>query len=256
MPQSKKKTSSDVSARRRKMQQKGRPWGYIVPAIIVLLVIVAVIYVQSRSSGPATTTPFGAHNWPFTCASGTESLFLHIHPWLRISIDGQNVVIPAAVGIQAPGYSGNIVISGSCYMPMHTHDSSGIIHIETTSDQNYTLADFFKLWAASYQYVIFNGSHLPIAFNSTDLFGLNTNSTYALTVLVDGKASTQFSSLVLNTLDYCDSNNSVSNSSPCYATVSQGHSSAGNPLWNGGQSAYPFGTGHTIQIEYGPKGTT
>ncbi len=249
MPQPKKK--DDVSARRRKMQQKGKiPWSYVVPVLVILLVIVGLIFIETRTTAADTTTATGTQAWPYACLSGT-SLFEHIHPWLRIWVDGANVTIPAAVGAQDPGYGGGQVISSSCYMPMHTHDSSGIIHIESTTNTNYTLANFFSIWNVSYAWVSIFGQHHPIEFNSTDIFGLSTNSTYSLKILVDGNSipTSQFNSLALNALDYCSAKNSASTSSPCNLTAS-----GSDPLWNGGQTTYPYGTNHTIIIEYGKTG--
>jgi hypothetical protein len=30
--------------------------------------------------------------------------------------------------------------------PLHTHDSSGIIHVESVVDRNYTLDEFLDIW--------------------------------------------------------------------------------------------------------------
>jgi hypothetical protein len=42
--------------------------------------------------------------------------------------------------------SGPFVASGSCFYWLHTHQTDGIIHIESPSQQTYTLGDFFDLW--------------------------------------------------------------------------------------------------------------
>jgi len=130
---------------------------------------------------------------------------------------------------------------------MHTHDASGIIHIESEIDMNYTLGDFFNIWNQTYSYSLINGIKHPIIFTSSDILGYTTNSSYKLVLLVDGKPSTltDYRKLVLNTLDYCNASDTQT-TSPCYATA------GGNPAWNGGASTYPYGTGHTIIIEYGP----
>jgi hypothetical protein len=52
------------------------------------------------------------------------------------------IVIPANVGID------NI-----CGKPLHTHDASGTIHVETDVNQNYTIGDFFLIWGK-----VFNSS--------------------------------------------------------------------------------------------------
>jgi hypothetical protein len=71
----------------------------------------------------------------FTPIPETATLAEHIHPLLTINIDGQNVPIPAGIGI---GPDGNL--------PIHTHDSSGIIHVESTKKLPFRLQDFFTIW--------------------------------------------------------------------------------------------------------------
>jgi uncharacterized membrane protein len=56
------KKSKDVSARRRRKQEKGKiPWTYVIPAIIIFAVIVGALYVSAKvgtssvSGGPGST---------------------------------------------------------------------------------------------------------------------------------------------------------------------------------------------------------
>ncbi len=251
-----KKKSQDMSARRRKMARKSKvPWGYIIPALIILVVIVGVVFIEYRTPTPPDPLP-PTNSWSnpvFPCL-GSESLTFHIHPWLRIVINGQNVSIPGAIGIENPaqgtGKDGRLVYGGganSCFEYTHTHDFSGIIHIESPTDSVYTLSQFFDVWAQTYQYEIFNGSHLPIVFNSTDILGYKVDSTHSLKLLVDGNESSAYGSLNLDQLDYCSLANSASSSSPCYDTA------GGDPAWSPG--AYPYGTGHTIVIVYASNAT-
>ncbi|MDA4111389.1 MAG: hypothetical protein OK439_02540 [Thaumarchaeota archaeon] len=228
-----KRPDRDVSARRRRMQEKGKiPWTLVAPAIIVLVIILGVIYAES-SKGPSTimTTSPGNYNFPFAC-EGQGSLYMHIHPWLRIVINGQNITVPADIGL-----------TSSCTEPVHTHDASGIIHIESETNSNFTLGDFFNIWGTTFANAVINNTKDPIVFNSTDILGFKTDKTHSLSLVVDGTESNAYGSLVLNTLDYCNAANSVAQSSPCYATAQ------GNPYF-GGPNGYQFGTGHTILIEY------
>src|SRR5262249_4784787 len=38
------------------------------------------------------------------------------------------------------------VVGGSCFSWLHTHDETGIIHIESPIQRTYTLGDFFDIW--------------------------------------------------------------------------------------------------------------
>jgi hypothetical protein len=262
------------------MQEKGKiPWGYIVPAIIILAVIVGVIYIQTRN-GTATSDvlpPYASQNYEavlgtnFACL-GTESLYLHIHPWLTITIDGKNVTLPSGIGIKDPAQvgtsSGEPVFGGgasTCFEPMHTHDDSGLIHIESPTNTNYTLGEFFTEWNLTYQYAIVNGAHEPIVFNQTDILGYKVNGSATLKLLVDGKtppvgdfngSSSNYGNLVLTLLDYCSSS-LPANSSPCYPTDASSSGAIGDPAWNSVTGfapavagGYPYGGNHTIVIEY------
>ncbi|HEY4036245.1 MAG TPA: hypothetical protein VGL94_19980 [Ktedonobacteraceae bacterium] len=64
-----------------------------------------------------------------------EQLAFHIHAHLSMYIDGQNVPLPAQIGI-----------TNTCYYWLHTHDTSGIIHMESPIQTTFTLGTFLQLW--------------------------------------------------------------------------------------------------------------
>ncbi len=68
------------------------------------------------------------------CQNG-EQLAYHVHAHLTILADGQPVVVPAQIGIPA-----------SCFYWLHTHDTTGAIHIEAPNPQAFTLGQFFDIW--------------------------------------------------------------------------------------------------------------
>lgn len=175
---------------------------------------------------------------------------MHIHPWLRIGINlgsgNITVPIPTAVGILDPQINNGIASGGSCLEPLHTHDASGIIHLEAPSTTTqYTLDNLFQIWKVTYDTVSVNGVSRPIVFNGTDIFGYKVDQTHTLSLLIDERQSTyqnstQYGSLVLNQFDYCSA--AMQSVPPCSPT-------AGGDPYYGGQP-YPFGTGHTIRIYY------
>lgn len=66
-----------------------------------------------------------------------EGAALHIHEHLDLYVKGRNVTVPALVGIdQAAGF----------LTELHTHDSSGIIHVESPTVRAFTLGQFFCEW--------------------------------------------------------------------------------------------------------------
>ena len=73
-----------------------------------------------------------------------EQLSYHIHAHLTIYIDGQNVPLVANTGIAPVGVTSNASVT--CYYWLHTHDASGVIHIESPTTRLYPLSDFFDIW--------------------------------------------------------------------------------------------------------------
>jgi hypothetical protein len=205
----------------------------LIPAVILLVLVAGIIaYDSSRAS-----------SFPFPCLEN-EGLVFHVHPWLRIIINGENLTIPAGIGIRDPVYQNGVAGSGSCFEPLHTHDSSGIIHIESITNRTYTLGDFFQVWKATYGYAMINGAKHPVIFNSTDIFGFKADASHKVVLLVDGKTSNSYQSLILNDLDYCS--NDSANVSPCFPTA------PGGPYYGG--LPYPYGIAHTVTVVYVSSG--
>ncbi|MDT7615231.1 MAG: hypothetical protein QOF00_2678 [Pseudonocardiales bacterium] len=85
-------------------------------------------------------------------ASGTtEQLSYHIHTHLQIYLNGQPRAVPYGIGVVAPlqleqTAAGPFVVGGTAFYWLHTHDSSGVIHIESPTRRVYRLGEFFDLW--------------------------------------------------------------------------------------------------------------
>jgi hypothetical protein len=75
-----------------------------------------------------------AVNLPALTAEGTA---LHIHQHIDLYINGAPVTVPAAIGVDA----GKTFIS-----PLHTHDNTQVIHVESATVQDFTLGQFFDVW--------------------------------------------------------------------------------------------------------------
>ena len=67
--------------------------------------------------------------------AGTERF--HIHALLHVYVDGILQPVPANIGIDEAKH-----IETS----LHTHDKTGIIHMEATHPHRFTLGDFFAVW--------------------------------------------------------------------------------------------------------------
>jgi hypothetical protein len=66
-----------------------------------------------------------------------EGQVLHIHQHLDLFAAGRRVTVPANIGIDA---------SGRYLAALHTHDSTGIMHVESPTAVSYTLGQFFGVW--------------------------------------------------------------------------------------------------------------
>lgn len=65
----------------------------------------------------------------------------HVHAVLRIYVEGQQVPIASQIGIDQ---------EESFLAPLHTHDSSGIIHMEATEPYPFKLSQFFTVWGVKF----------------------------------------------------------------------------------------------------------
>jgi hypothetical protein len=66
-----------------------------------------------------------------------EGQVLHIHQHLDIWVDGRKVTVPAQIGIDA---------GGGFISDLHTHETDGIMHVESPTQQTFTLGQFFAVW--------------------------------------------------------------------------------------------------------------
>jgi hypothetical protein len=81
-----------------------------------------------------------------SCQS-SEQLLFHIHAHLAVYVDGIQEIIPAGIGIGTPlEFEDGFVVGGSCFSWLHTHDETGVIHIESPIQRVYTLGNFFDIW--------------------------------------------------------------------------------------------------------------
>ena len=64
-----------------------------------------------------------------------EGLVMHTHANLQIFVHGKAETVPMNIGYM-----------GSVFEALHTHDTSGTIHMESSVARTFTLGDFFDVW--------------------------------------------------------------------------------------------------------------
>ena len=92
-------------------------------------------------------SPTGGHGQPIDGIQclGMEGTGLHIHSHLALFADGKQYQIPALLG-------GTPTPTGGCLYWIHTHDASGIVHVESPQviapqdGGEYTLGNLFDIW--------------------------------------------------------------------------------------------------------------
>ena len=115
-------------ARRRRRQRRWVWWGG--GGIIVLALIVAVVFASRANAAPTIDG--------IQCNT-SEGAATHIHQHLSIDIKGQPFAVPGGIGIDNTRAT-------PCLYWLHTHDASGVIHVESPTGDTYTLGNFFDIW--------------------------------------------------------------------------------------------------------------
>ena len=115
-------------------------------------------------------------------APQNEEIIMHIHPTIKIIIEGKSVTIPQNIGINAALYKSHDLdaygMKNQRMSPLHTHDSSGVIHVESTQVRTFTLGEFFDVWG--------------VTFTDSCIMDKCNDDIKTVKMFVDGQPSTEF----------------------------------------------------------------
>jgi hypothetical protein len=76
-----------------------------------------------------------------------NNLLMHEHVQLTLTIDDKSIMVPANIGIDPELHKNHSLdMYGPQKSPLHTHTTSGTIHVESKILTNYTLGDFLDVW--------------------------------------------------------------------------------------------------------------
>lgn len=162
--------------------------------IVIVVVAAAVIGVGIFLSVQDSKHPVDKDPWAdkstrdlaLTCLD-QEYTNQHIHPVLSITIDGAKQEIPANIGIESPKGDTSThdaaMQNAGCLNPLHTHDATGTIHVESPVARDYTLGDFFAVWGK--------------IFSKDQIFDSKVDDTHRIRFVVDGKDNSEFGGVVL-----------------------------------------------------------
>ena len=142
-----------------KKQPLDRRW-WIGGAALLALVVVGVAVAAIRSGGQAKPVQVAFEQLP-ALQSGPppwnngqgalqdhltalhldplaqEALAFHIHQHLDVYVNGEKVTVPPSTGIYGSSFITEI----------HTHQTDGVIHVESAKNRPYTLGQFFGEWS-------------------------------------------------------------------------------------------------------------
>jgi hypothetical protein len=79
----------------------------------------------------------------------------HVHVFVGLIVNGRQIALPDGLGMKNPGAdAGGVTSTASCFYYLHTHDASGIVHVEDPSTASrttalHTLGQVFAIWGHS-----------------------------------------------------------------------------------------------------------
>lgn len=154
-------------ARAQSSRRSGWLWvaaGVVFVAPIVVMVMISIMKSPGQRTpdtesaslqSPPATIAVGAETmppWPAPADAsaavaaaglpmmGSEGSVEHIHAHLDVLIDGQPVPVPANLGVDT---------KRGTMSPLHTHDDTGLIHVEAPVKRRFSLGELFSEWQVS-----------------------------------------------------------------------------------------------------------
>lgn len=135
-------------------------WWWFGGTGVVILLLVSALFTTSKPvatiADPSNLPDIQTGNIPWSSEIATlavrlkaiglpalsqEGSALHIHQHLDIFVDGQAVPVPAGIGINQ---------AAQFISPIHVHDNTSVIHVESPQAQTFTLGQFFDIWGVKF----------------------------------------------------------------------------------------------------------
>lgn len=140
-----------------------------VLGVLVLLVSIFLLFFSNKDAGE--TDDLLSLN-----LKEHKNIAMHIHPTVEIYALGKREQIPKDIGISTTGMR-----------VIHTHDSSGKLHIESPRQHQFYLKDFFTVWGKT--------------FNSSCILDYCADEKHKVTVTVNGIENNQYGEITLQDND-------------------------------------------------------
>jgi hypothetical protein len=170
----------EAAARRNRMLQIGAGAAVVVVAAVIAIVALSGGGGSSNKNGPQPkVNPQGLQVSPGPwqpeysklqqrlSAMGlpqTSDIVYHVHANLAVYTDGKRQLVPPNIGIDQ---------SSQTLASLHTHDASGVVHMEAVQPYPFKLGQFFDVWG--------------VEFTPTQLGAYHTGNGLVLQLWVNGK---------------------------------------------------------------------
>jgi hypothetical protein len=173
----KKKLREEREAKERQEREKSakraqRMRMLVAAAVVVIGAIVAVVVLSGGSekkAGPKTPQGLDVSAGPWgTNTAGLEKrvaklglpdpsdTVFHIHAQLTVYVNGKKSPVPANIGVD----SANEFLAS-----LHSHDTTGVVHMEAVRPYKFTLGQFFTVWGVAFSKTQLGAYHANPAQN-------------------------------------------------------------------------------------------
>ncbi len=153
-----------------KKDDKGNKTIKLVVVLFIVLIAILTVFMFRNKDEDCLTIPVNEMN-----IGEHKNLALHIHPELKILVNGEEKFIPTNIGI-----------SENFMRPIHTHTQDGVLHIESPCTRNFKVGEVFEIWGK--------------VFNSTCIFEYCTDEG-TLKMYVNGQESFEFENYLMHDED-------------------------------------------------------
>jgi hypothetical protein len=171
---SRKEEREQRRAERREAEQRDaaaakrrQPVGYGVAGLLTLAVVIGIVVVITSGGSSSSSSATNGNSVPPAAEVGVQTTpppwdpeydhlserlqalglpglneqIFHIHALLHVYVNGKPVTVPANIGLKEP--------TGP-FSPIHTHDTSGIVHMEADQEYPFTIGEFFAVWGVKF----------------------------------------------------------------------------------------------------------
>ncbi|AIF84733.1 hypothetical protein NTE_02691 [Candidatus Nitrososphaera evergladensis SR1] len=115
---------------------------------IKIIIIAAIAVIAAGITAAAASGAIQPPNAPMASTNNDKPMVMHIHPKLSLLVGGQETQVPQNIGIDKTLWNDHSLDSFGMQgmAPLHTHDTSGTIHVESNEQRDYTLGQLLDIW--------------------------------------------------------------------------------------------------------------